>query len=348
MVHFEETNILNVRAEALVNSVNLKGVMGKGIALAFKNAFPENYRLYKQACEEKIINIGKLFITETGQLFPHYIINFPTKKHWRFSSKYEYIEEGMKDLVTWLRKNKIKSIGIPPLGSGNGKLDWIKVKKIILEYVDELKEDIEIIIVEPDQDFIIQENRNKKEVKLTPARAMLLYLMKQYQILGYEINFLVVQKLAYFLQLFGEPLKLRFEKGYYGPFASNLNPVLNLLNNNYISFKNKNDNKPSTIIKLIPAKLNEIEFFINQMLTKEQKNRIKKTLDLIEDFETPFGLELLGTIDYILRQKDENLKNNEILSELRNWTQRKESMFKPHYVEVAHNRLNQFYDYSNN
>ena len=148
MITFKKENILNIKAEALVNSVNLKGVMGKGVALAFKNAFPENYKLYKKACENGDIDIGKVFVTETHQLFPKYIVNFPTKKHWRFPSKYEYIKLGMEDLVHWLEKEDVKSIAIPPLGSGNGKLDWIKVKEIIISHLNTLQKRLEIIIID--------------------------------------------------------------------------------------------------------------------------------------------------------------------------------------------------------
>ena len=345
MINIEETNILNVRADVLVNSVNLKGVMGKGIALAFKNAFPENYKLYKRACESGEIKIGKIFVTETGQLFPKHIINFPTKKHWRFPSKYEYIEEGLKDLVRWIRKSDVSSIAIPPLGSGNGKLNWARVKVMIMDHLKDFEEKVVITIIEPSRIFETEKEIKSIKPHLTPARAMLIFLMNKYRVLGYEVNLLVAQKLCYFLQRLGEPLNLRYERGYYGPFAPNLRPLLNVLNNYFFHFNVKSD-KPSTIIKNVNVKYAEVEGFVNLNLEKEQKERLNKTIELISGFETPFGLELLGTIDFILREKKKEMHSEEILDELKDWTRRKEILFKPAYIEATKNKLTTFFSYN--
>jgi O-acetyl-ADP-ribose deacetylase (regulator of RNase III)/uncharacterized protein YwgA len=346
MIEFIKEDILKIEAEAIVNSVNLKGVMGKGLALAMKNAYPQNYKLYKEACEKEVIKIGKIFVTEPGEFFPKYIVNFPTKNHWRFPSKYEYIEAGLVDLKNWIKENDIKSVAIPPLGSGNGKLNWVKVKEIILDSLRDIRDSVKIIIVEPSaafESFDVKKPSSKSH--LTPARAMLIYLMRKYQIMGYEINFLVAQKLAYFLQHFGEELKLKYEKGYYGPYAYNLMPVLNLLNNNYIKFSKNNDNKPATTIRLITDKVNQVEEFINTNLTNEQKERLNKALEFIKGFETPFGLELLGTLDFIFREKDKTLSTDEIIPELKNWTDRKEKLFKPQYISAAKKRLLEYFCY---
>ncbi len=346
MISFEENNILNVRAEVLINSVNLLGVMGKGVALAFREAFPLNYELYKEACKTKRIEIGKIFVTETDELFPKYIVNFPTKKDWRHPSQYDYIEKGLQSLVEWLKKNEIKSIAIPPLGSGNGKLKWSIVKRMILEYLKEFENRLDIIIIEPSLQFDSVTIKVPAKAHLTPARAMLLYLMRKYTVLGYEITLLVVQKLAYFLQLFGEPLKLRFEKGHYGPYASNLLPVLSMMNHNYINYKNGGNTKPSTVIHLSAEKIDEINSYIKINLDKDQLKRLETTLDLVKDFETPFSMELLGTVDFIMRQNNRLMSSEEIKAELKNWTQRKKILFKEPYVEVAKERLKQFFEYS--
>lgn len=345
MISFEKKNILSVQADAIVNSVNLVGVMGKGVALSIKEAFPENYKKYKKACEEKKIDIGNIFVTETGYLFPKYIINFPTKKHWRYPSKYEWIEQGLISLVNWLKLNNVNSIVIPPLGSGNGKLDWEKVKPMILDYMKHFENDLNIIIIEPHQQPNKKENKTKSDPKLTPARAMLLYAMSKYKVLGYETNLLVVQKIAYFLQRLGEPLRLKFEKGFYGPFAYNLLPLLKVLKPKYINYKSLDSAKPSTSIKINNTRLIEVEGFVNNKMENQQKERMKILLALIKDFETPFGLELLGTIDYIFTQKNKPIDTSTIMSELRIWTERKEKLFKPYQVEVAKSRLLEFFTY---
>ncbi|MBK9096903.1 MAG: macro domain-containing protein [bacterium] len=346
MLSFETNNILNVKAEVLVNSVNLFGVMGKGIALAMKQAFPENYKLYKKACEDKEIDIGKIFVTQTGQFFPRYIVNFPTKKHWRHPSKYEWIQAGLKSLKNWLNENKVSSIAIPPLGSGNGKLEWAVVKKMIVSELSEFENSIDIIVLEPSNQFTQYKQTVKKESKLTPSRAMLLYILSRYQVMGYGINLLVVQKIAYFLQRMGEPLRLRFEKGYYGPFAYNLIPVLKALSNDYISYKSLDDAKPSTVIYQNQNKIKEINEYYNMFLDEDQKSRVERTLDLIRDFETPFGLELLGTIDYIFDQKKKQIDSQSVLKELKDWTERKEKLFKKYHIDVAKDRLLNYFNYN--
>lgn len=346
MITFEKKNILSVKAEALVNSVNLKGIMGKGVALAFKETFPENYKLYKRACEEGNIDIGKIFVTETNEFFPKYIINFPTKNHWRFPSQYKWIEAGLKSLAEWLREHKVASIAIPPLGSGSGKLDWHCVKQMIVEVMDEFKENMEIIIIEPSEQFEEKPSTVKTSSHLTPARTMMLYIMNKYLVMGYEINFLVVQKITYFLQRLGEPLQLRFEKGFYGPFAYNLKPVLKALRNDYIFYKSLDDSKPSIPLRINSSKISEVEDYFEKNLTDEQKERVNSVLALIRDFETPFGLELLGTIDYIFLQKKSILAAEDALSEIKNWTDRKKKMFKTYHIDVARERLTQYFNYN--
>jgi len=125
MIHYKTGNLLDSEAEALVNTVNTVGVMGKGIALQFKNLFPKNFKLYSNACKNKELRVGKLLVTEEESLLTgkKVIINFPTKTNWRLPSEYQYIEDGLVELVKVIRERNLKSIAIPPLGSGNGGLD---------------------------------------------------------------------------------------------------------------------------------------------------------------------------------------------------------------------------------
>ncbi|MEP0756677.1 macro domain-containing protein [Trichocoleus sp. DQ-A2] len=132
MLEFKQGNLLEEDAEALVNAVNCIGVMGKGIALQFKQAFPENFQQYKKACDTKEVQPGRMFTVPTGKLFnPKYIINFPTKRHWRDKSKVEDVQTGLKALVAEVQQLDITSIAIPALGCGNGGLDWLEVKPLI-------------------------------------------------------------------------------------------------------------------------------------------------------------------------------------------------------------------------
>ncbi len=339
MLKFTSGDILRCETEAIVNTVNTVGVMGKGIALAFKNTFPHNYKLYTKACKEGTVEVGKMFVTETEQLYPKYIINFPTKKHWRNPSRYEYITSGLEDLIEVINTYKIKSVSIPPLGAGNGKLEWLKVKDIIEQYLDDLSNDIEILIFEPG--FKNQTTTIPKDASLTDKRAIFLYVLWKYQVLGYQTNLIVAQKVAYFIQRFQEELNLVYKKGTYGPYAHNLTHLLKRLNNTYIIF-DENKTAPMTPIKMIEQKYSEIESYFASKLSEDQHIRVNKLLDFIEGFESPYGLELLATIDFICKETNKNTFE-EIEDEIGNWTERKRDIMKPKHIQIAINRLKEFY-----
>lgn len=334
MIQFTTGNILKSDAEALVNTVNTVGVMGKGIALAFKKAFPDNYKIYRKVCDNKELKTGKVLLTETGRLSPKYIINFPTKEHWREKSKIEYIADGMKDLVKVIREKNIKSIAIPPLGCGNGGLDWKIVKPLILKELTSIKSDLKITIYEPG--FNNQTVIKKQEVKLTPARAMLLLALNGYKVLGYSTNLLVAQKLAYFIQRLGEPLNLEFEKGYYGPYSHRLQHLLKYLNGWYLHF-NPDQTRPGTTIKL--NYIEQVESYSETNLSKLQKERLYNLTTLIDGFESPYGLELLATVDFIQQQGSVRTPK-EIENEISQWTNRKKELMKSYHIQVAHQRVN--------
>jgi len=338
MIHFTTGNILKSDAEALVNTVNTVGIMGKGIALAFKNEFPENYKIYRQACVNKELKTGRVLLTTTGRFSPKYIINFPTKQHWRGNSKMDYITEGMKNLVEVICEKNIKSIAIPPLGSGNGGLDWKSVKPVILNELTPVKDQLEIYIYEPG--YNNQAVPNKKEIQLTPARAMLLMALSKYKVLGYSINLLVTQKLAYFMQRLGEPLNLKFEKGIYGPYSHQLQHLLKYLNGWYLQFRHE-QTSPGTTMKL--NHIEKVEEYCKNNLSAQQKERLGRLETLIEGFESPYGLELLATVDFIQQQTNKN-KPGDIEKEISQWTNRKKELMKPYHIKVAHQRVNSFFE----
>lgn len=349
MINFKHENIFKTQTEAIINTVNLVGVMGKGIALQFKEKYPENFKAYKKACENKQIDIGKIFVTNTEQMYnPKYIINFPTKNHWKNPSKIEYIKDGLKDLKKFLIENNIKSVAIPPLGAGNGGLDWKDVKSLIENELKELT-DIEIIILEPSESFY-EKDTSLKTAKLTEARAMMLKLFHQYTILGYELTLLEAQKLVYFLQRFGENLKLDYSKNFYGPYAHNLNHVLHILDGHFLNGLKYKDAKPFDNLFIKEERLPEIENFINNNCSKIQKERLEKVSNLIEGFESPLGMELLATVDFILTNYPETYNNkNNLISKIHEWSERKKELMKPEYILTSYKRLNEykFYLYSN-
>ena len=132
MMRFTQGNLLDSHVDAVVNTVNTVGVMGKGIALMFKERFPENFRAYAAACKAKGVRVGEMFVQPSAELAgPRWIINFPTKQDWRQASRIEWIESGLIALKKVIREKGIRSIALPPLGCGNGGLEWSQVRPLI-------------------------------------------------------------------------------------------------------------------------------------------------------------------------------------------------------------------------
>lgn len=342
MIKFIKGNLLNANTEALVNTVNTVGVMGKGIALQFKNRFPNNYKIYREACKNGAFKTGQVLTVQEGDLLNQkYILNFPTKAHWKAPSKIEYIQTGLGALKKEIEKYKIKSIAIPPLGCGNGGLDWNIVKQLMAKELESL--DIDILIYEPNSQIkqILQKEETKKVAKLTPARAMLLYLMFNYENAGEQSSLFVANKLAYFLQRKGEKLRLNFEAHHYGPYSVQVNHVLLHLNGTYLKGMEQNMPKPFEPLQLNYNKFKEVNSYIKTKLKQEQIQRLEEVIQLLDRFESTFALELLATVDYI--KSNQSAKNvEEVLESISNWSERKTNLFKPHQVEIALEHLSNY------
>lgn len=328
-------DLLKEPVDALVNTVNCVGVMGKGIALQFKMAFPENFKVYKKACDNKKIQIGKVFVTETGKLFqPKYIINFPTKVHWKEKSKLEYIQKGLDDLIEKIKDIKIKSIALPPLGCGNGGLNWKDVKNIMVQSLKKL-DDVKVILFTPSGSPSAKVMKiGTRKPKITPGRAALIGLLKNYKQVGYEITHLEIQKLMYFLQAAGEPLRLIFKKHKYGPYANELHHVLQSIEGHFI--KGYGDRTQKIQISLLSEGIKQAEEFLPQH--KDTLERFHRVWELIEGFETPYGLELLATVHWTI-EKD-NIKNlTEIVQSIQTGNPRKKNLFGLKHIQIAKKRL---------
>lgn len=353
MIEYKKGDILKEETEAVVNTVNTKGVMGKGIALQFKERFPENYKQYKKACEVSKVETGKVFVTESGLLLnPRYIINFPTKEHWKNPSKMEYIYEGLNDLVRIIKEKDIRSIAIPPLGCGNGGLDWNKVKPAIEGALSAVP-DINVILFEPSNVvYKKKERKPKKKANITPVRAMFLSTFEKYKELGFQLSFIEAHKLIYFLQRFGEPLNLSFEKNRYGPYSYVIDHMLYDVEGTFLKGTKFKDAKPQDNIYLVEENFDEIHEFIEKELTQEQKNRLNFVYEFIEGFESPLGLELLATVDYVLRNSKNAISREELITRIFNWDsenpswgKRKRELMKKEYIEVALERIQAYQEY---
>ncbi len=337
MIEYKQGNLLEENIEALVNTVNCVGVMGKGIALQFKQAFPENFKQYKKACDAKEVQPGQMFITSTGKLFPKYIINFPTKRHWRGKSKIEDIESGLKALVKSVKQFNIKSIAIPPLGCGNGGLNWAQVKPMIANAFAELQ-NVKVVIFEPGGAPVADKIKvATKKPKMTLARALFIRLLEIYEIPGYRLTRLEIQKLAYFLQEAEEPLKLRYEKDQFGPYANNLNHVLQELDGHFIRGYGDRDQKSQMYV--LPEGRKASQRYLEKHL--EADDRLKKVSNLINGFETPYGLEMLATIHWVATREDAQAGDDceKAIALVKQWNERKRKLFKHSHLRKAWKRL---------
>lgn len=356
MLKFIQENIFDIDAEALVNTVNCVGVMGKGLALHFKERFPENYRMYRKACKEGYVKPGCIFVYETGLYSsPKYILNFPTKRNWRDNSQIEDIQSGLDHLIKIIKKLKITSIAIPPLGCGNGKLLWSDVCPLIITAFKEVN-DISVSIIEPFQQPLLYRprelscNPNSPKLtadgityqtlqspKMTRARALFIKLMERYKENRYLLSLIEIQKLAYFLQESGEPLRLKFEKGHYGPFANNLNKVLGAINGHYIRGFDAHHPKATAEIELIKEIVPQAHDFLKN--DEEALARLKSVESLIDGFESPYGLELLATLHWIVHYNYPRARNlSESIEYIHQWNTHKKK-FTPDHISISWDHL---------
>ncbi len=338
MIELAQGNLLEADAEALVNTVNCVGYMGKGIALQFKQAYPENFRAYERACRAHEVQPGRVFTVATGRMVnPKYVINFPTKRHWRGASRIEDIRAGLKALVQEVKRLGIQSVAVPPLGCGNGWLNWWEVRPMIESAIAALP-DVRVLLFEPrgSPDAKSMPVRTERP-NMTPGRALIIKLMKEYAALGYSRTLLEIQKLAYFLQEAGEPLKLRYEAGLYGPYAANLNKVLERIEGHFIRGYGDSQ-RPETEIELLPGAVEEAEAFLASR--QDSSARLQRVADLIEGFETPYGMELLSTVHWVARhQKPRATNADEAVAAVHAWSDRKRQMFRPDHIRIAWQRL---------
>ena len=334
MIEFKTGDILSEEADALVNTVNCVGVMGRGIALQFKRAFPENFRAYAARCKRNEMQPGRVFVFETGQVLPpRYIVNFPTKRHWRGKSRMEDIEAGLWSLADEIRSRGIRSIAVPPLGSGLGGLSWPEVRIRLESALGEL-DDVRIVVFEPGGGPVDgRANRSRDVPEMTAGRAALVGLLHRYLggLLDPFVTLLEAHKLMYFMQATGEPLKLNFTKGHYGPYAENLRHVLHAVEGHLVSGYADGGDAPGKELALVPGALEDALAFLGN--EGDTKARFDRVVDLVEGFESPFGLELLSTVHWIV-EEEEVATPDEIIERTYAWSKRKKQ-FSERQIRLA-------------
>ncbi|MDJ0763821.1 MAG: macro domain-containing protein [Myxococcota bacterium] len=338
MFTYKTGNILTENVEAIVNTVNCVGVMGRGIALQFKKSYPNNFKAYAAACKNEEVQPGKMFVFETQSLTnPRYIINFPTKRHWKGKSRMEDIEAGLAGLVEVIRTRGIRSIAIPPLGSGLGGLSWPGVKQRIEAALSDL-DDVQIVIFEPGKARPDERiNRSKDVPNMTAGRAALVELMDRYLkgLLDPFVTLLEVHKLMYFMQVSGQPLDLNYTKGIYGPYAENLRHVLNAIEGHFVTGYEDGGDAPGKQLSLVPGALKDARTFLEK--DENTRKHLQRVYELVEGFESPFGLELLATVHWIA-EEEHLTSTDDIAKRVYVWNSRKKQ-FTKRQIEIAYKVL---------
>ncbi len=335
MIEYKTGDIFTVEAEAIVNTVNCVGVMGRGIALQFKKKYPHNFKVYAEACKHKEVAPGKMFVYETGKVVgPKHIINFPTKRHWRGKSQIGDIETGLVDLARVIKEKNIESVALPPLGCGLGGLPWLEVKKRIECLLAAELNDVQIIVFEPNG-APSSEKMSKTSVvpKMTPGRAALIELMHRYLggLLDPFVTLVEAHKLMYFLQESGEDLRLKYTQATYGPYAENLRHVFNAIEGHFISGYADGGDMPNKQLQLLSGAYENAR---EVLATNQETHRhFKRVADLVDGFESPVGLELLSTVHWVAKN-DTTLSKESVVDRVYAWSDRKKK-FTSRQIEIA-------------
>ncbi|HZP83398.1 MAG TPA: macro domain-containing protein [Chthonomonadaceae bacterium] len=330
-------NLLKAEVDALVNTVNTVGVMGRGVALQFKQAFPHNFRAYQAACRRGEVMLGHMFVTRTGQLRPEFIINFPTKKHWREQSRLETIRTGLVDLIAVVRRESIRSIALPPLGCGLGGLRWEDVHPLIVQAFSELPQ-VEVHLYPPGHDVSAEERVIRTpRPEMTLWRAALICLIGAYSRLAFEASHLEAQKLLYFLVEAGEPLPTKFAKGDYGPYDDGMKHGLLEMEGHYI--QGFGEGKRLDPVSLAPGALEAARSYLRA--SPDTVARIERVTRLIEGFETPYGLELLASVHWAATREARaaNRSLEQVVELVHAWTERKRRTLRARDLQVAWEQL---------
>ncbi|MDQ5826050.1 MAG: macro domain-containing protein [Chloroflexota bacterium] len=333
MIEIGKGNLLEANVEALINTVNCVGVMGKGIALQFKQAFPDNFHAYKKVCDAGMMKLGEVLVVHTGRREnPIYIINFPTKYHWKGKSYIPDIELGLQSLVKQVQLLGIESIAVPPLGCGNGGLDWKDVRPLIEAAVAELP-NVRVLLFEPGSAPQADTMPVRtKPPRMNRTRALVVSLLSRYRKVGYKSSLLEVQKLLYFLQTAGEPLNLQYVASKYGPYAEKVNFILQNMEGHFI--KGYGDRSSPSGISVVPEAIEEASALLANAADAEE--RLERVSKLIDGFETPYSMELLATVHWVAQEDTQAaIDVNAAIAKVRGWSQRKNDLFTPEHIREA-------------
>lgn len=319
-------DLLQSKAQCLVNTVNCEGYMGKGIAYQFKLAFPENNADYVRACKNGSLHIGTLHhYQEKGKI----IVNFPTKDKWRAKSKIEYIEIGLDQLVLLIEELGIKSIAIPPLGSGNGGLIWSDVKSLIESKLEPLAQNgkLDVFIYEPSRNYVAQPT-------VEPKLSLSALVLMQIKLHLTKFNKLRLQKTAYFMDLFGDQHYFRFIKHKYGPYDHDIDIVSQRIKE-FQRYYNTSTTAEAYEIAYKKLTSDSVDSKLKCFLPL-----IDKAANYVNGIETDSRLECVSTILFLLETNGPSTEED-IIEGFRTWSEDKSKRFPK---EVIQDGISYLYD----
>jgi len=334
-ITYKHGDIFLENVDAIVNTVNCVGVMGKGVALQFKKYSTENFKEYKKLCDAKKLAPGNMFIFDLGNDLlnpkkPRYLINFPTKNHWREKSKFSYIEEGLDDFIVQIQEHEITSVAMPALGCGNGGLPWDDVQKIIHDKLADI-DDIDFIVIPP-RDAVIPPEYAGPTHKMTYERALLLKIIGEFETyFGGYLTHMSLQEIVYFLQALGVNYTMDFDLRSFGPYSEKLAKIFERMDQQkYIDGFNDGE------VQVTSTAFSEANSYLNDNPQNSDKV-IKSLSQLVDGFESPYGMELLASTHYTASHGNSDF--NFIMSQIAEWKGAEQNGYQENVVRQAYDRL---------
>jgi O-acetyl-ADP-ribose deacetylase (regulator of RNase III) len=331
---FKTGDMFQENADAIVNTVNCVGVMGKGVALEFKHRWPDNFRAYKRLCDRGELRPGKVYIHQEGDVLNgrnRFLINFPTKDHWRAKSKIEFIDRGLDDFVVQVKRLQIKSVAMPPLGCGNGGLEWSEVKALITKKLSAVQ-DVDFVVFAPGSDPLPQQ----ADVRMTFERALLLKAFNDLAVyFDGRLTRITMQKITYFLQEVGVGFGLNFARNEFGPYSPELRDAFESMERQGL-IEGFTSPDRETVVTRTGIELAK-DYLKGEDLERAEK-LIERVGQLVDGYESPYGLELLSSVHFLATRENHQSLDG-IVEALGQWGESKGSKFDPAVVSGAYQRL---------
>ena len=329
-VRILEGDLLKSNMHALVNTVNTVGIMGKGVALAFKKRYPDMYRDYVERCGRGDVRLGEPYVYRADD---HVIVNFPTKRHWRSVSRLSDIEAGLDYLERHYKEWQIRSLAVPPLGCGNGQLEWRVVGPILLRHLKGLDIPVELyaphgstLLGEIQLDLLdqIDPQEGEQQWRLEPWLVAIAETVRRLESLRYHwpVGRIMLQKIVYFATVAGLPTGLEFQRASYGPFAPDLKAAVGRLQNNGILTEHQHGRMIE--MRTSPA-LDDARAGYSDQLDK-WSDLIDRLVDLAARFDTT-GAEIAATVHYAAQELHSQLGRKptvaEVVDYVEDWKRRR-------------------------